>query len=167
MVFTSDLIQETYGNRLRLRVCGICVQNEKILIVRHRNLSEKGYFLSPPGGGLQFGEDVKRGLKREFWEETGLEISVQDFLFVHEFLHPPLHALELFFKVKATGGVMKPGADPEMGENQMIEQISFMTYEEVNSEKGPQLHDIFNNCSSLKELLQMEGYFKFDNKARY
>lgn len=163
----SDLINKTYGNLLRLRVCGICIQDKRVLMIRHKALSSKGYFLSPPGGGLQFGEDAKLCLKREFLEETGLEISVQSFLFVYEYLHLPLHALELFFQVKATGGVLKPGADPEMGENQMIDAVQYMTYEEIDQEKGVQLHDIFNYCSSLNELLQLQGYFKFDNKARY
>lgn len=167
MVLSSDVINKTYGHRLRLRVCGLCIQHGKILMIRHQRLSEKGYFLSPPGGGLQFGENVKECLQREFKEETGLRILVQEFLFVHEFLKPPLHALELFFLVNPLQGAPIPGTDPEMKENQMIDQVKYMSFEEISQEKGVQLHDIFNSCSSLNELLQLRGYFKFDNKARY
>lgn len=167
MVLTTNLINKTYGNQLRLRVCGICIQDNRILMVKHRALSKKEYFLSPPGGGLQFGEDAKLCLRREFSEETGLQVSVQDFLFVHEYLHLPLHALELFFLVEATGGKLSAGTDPEMGGSQMIDEVKYMTYEEINHEKGVQLHDIFNHCSSLNELLHLQGYFKFDNKDRY
>lgn len=167
MVLSPDLIKKTYGHRLRLRVSGLCIHGDKILMIRHQGLSEKGYFLSPPGGGLQFGEDVKECLQREFQEETNLHVLVQEFLFVHEFLNPPLHALELFFIVKPLEGEPSPGIDPEMKENQMIDQVKYMSYEDISREKGVQLHAIFNICSSLNELLQLRGYFKFDNKARY
>ncbi len=162
-----DLITETYGHRLRLRVCGLCIQDGQVLMVRHRGLSRKGYFWAPPGGGLHFGEPAANALQREFMEETGLQIEVEQFLFVHEFLHFPLHAIELFFTVKVRAGQLQPGYDPETGSEQIIERVKFMSYEEINQEKGVQLHDVFNHCSSINELLQCRGYFKSDHKARY
>lgn len=167
MTPAADFITETYGHRLRVRVCGLCIQNGRVLMVRHRGLSRKGYFWAPPGGGLQFGEPVAAGLQREFAEETGLQIETDQFLFVHEFIHLPLHALELFFSVKVKSGQLQPGHDPETGSEQIIETVKFMSYEEINQEKGVQLHDVFNQCSSINELLQRRGYFKSDNKARY
>jgi 8-oxo-dGTP diphosphatase len=167
MAVPFDSIEKVYGNRIRVRVCGICIKEDKILLVKHQALSEKGYFLSPPGGGLEFGEEVTACLRREFAEETHLQIVVQDFLFMHEYLHPPLHALELFFRVEALGGDLAPGIEPEMEKNRLIDEVKYMSYEQINQEKGVQLHDVFNHCSSLNELLQLQGYFKFDNKDRY
>jgi 8-oxo-dGTP diphosphatase len=57
--------------------------------------------------GLQYGESVNEALKREFLEETQTEITIGEMLFVNEFLEPPLHAIELFFKVEITQGKAK------------------------------------------------------------
>ncbi len=163
----SALVHQTYGNRLRLRVCGVCIEHQKILLVKHIALTEKGYFWSPPGGGIQFGETAGQCLAREFMEETGLQITVGRFLFVHEFLAPPLHAIELFFEVHTTGGQLQLGSDPEMGEHQILKEAKYMSEEEVQAEKGIQLHNIFNHCRTINELLALRGYFKFENNTRY
>ena len=89
-----------YTNKLRVRVCGICLEKNSILVVCHRGLINGKDFWAPPGGGLVFGESVREGLKREIWEETGLEVKTGRFLFFNEFLRPPLHALELFLKYR-------------------------------------------------------------------
>ena len=78
-------VLELYGNRLRVRVCGICIRNDQLLLVNHRGLVE-GDFWSFPGGGMQFGETAKECLTREFMEETGLTVEVGDFLFTCEFI---------------------------------------------------------------------------------
>jgi 8-oxo-dGTP diphosphatase len=57
--------------------------------------------------GLQYGEAVNEALKREFLEETQTDITIGEMLFVNEFLEPPLHAIELFFKVEITHGKAK------------------------------------------------------------
>ena len=98
-----------YGNQLRIRLCGICVQDNKILLINHAGMNESGEFWSPPGGGLQFGETIEDCLKREFLEETNTIISVGKFLKINEFVKPPLHAIELFYEVKILSGEMKVG----------------------------------------------------------
>ena len=79
-----DTIVEQFGNKIRVRVCGICIENAKILLVKHHALTKSGEFWSPPGGGMDFGESAENNLKREFLEETGLVVDVEKFLFVHE-----------------------------------------------------------------------------------
>jgi 8-oxo-dGTP diphosphatase len=96
---SKESIIRNFGNRLRLRVCGLCIQDDKVLLVKHKSLGEKGYLWAPPGGGVNYGESVEEALKREFLEETGLEINISRFLFVSEYLDVPLHALELLFKL--------------------------------------------------------------------
>ena len=70
-------------------------------------------FVDCGSGGLQYGESMQECLKREFEEETGLQVKVKRFLFVNEFLQPPLHAVEFFFEVRITGGNLRTGTDPE------------------------------------------------------
>ena len=103
----------SYSDKLRVRVCGICLQDNKLLLVRHQATIGNHAFWAPPGGGLEYGETVQECLKREFLEETGLQVEVIRFLYLNEFLQPPLHALELFFEVRVTGGTLRTGTDPE------------------------------------------------------
>ena len=43
-------IVENFGNKLRVRVCGICIENNKILMVNHHSLNKGDDFWGPPGG---------------------------------------------------------------------------------------------------------------------
>ena len=148
-----------FGNRLRLRVCGLCRQNDRLLMVRHRGLGPTGTFWSPPGGGVEFGENVPDALVREFAEETGLTVAVGELLFVNEFLQPPLHAIELFFAVKPTGGSLWVGADPEMSrDNQLIEDVRFMSFREIKRLPPQEIHALFASCHSLDDVFSWRGY---------
>ena len=75
-------IAATFGNQIRVRVCGILINQEGILLVNHSGLNESGDWWTPPGGGLIFGESLEEALIREFKEETGLVISVAEQLFI-------------------------------------------------------------------------------------
>jgi 8-oxo-dGTP diphosphatase len=154
----ANPIVQTYGNRLRVRVCGLLVESDKILLVNHGGLGP-GDFWSPPGGGLNFGEDAKAGLKREMKEETGIEIEVDEFLFVCEFLHEPLHAVELFFKVHRTGGDLKTGTDPEM-KSQIIRTVRFLDWKEVAALHPGNLHGSFGLAVTPSKIMNLNGYFK-------
>jgi 8-oxo-dGTP diphosphatase len=65
------------GRQQRVAVYGICEDGAgNVLLVRAApHLTVAGqWFL--PGGGLDHGEDPAHGLRREFREETGLEVDV-------------------------------------------------------------------------------------------
>ncbi|WKN33039.1 NUDIX hydrolase [Porifericola rhodea] len=159
-------IQRIYGEKLRVRAVGLCFSGEDLLIVKHKALTKTGYFYAPPGGGVDFGESTEDCLKREFFEETGLLIEISKFLFTHEFLAPPLHAIELFFEVKKVGGELKTGYDPEMSpEEQIIEEVGFMSPSAIYDKKGERLHQMLNICKHPMDLLNTQGYFKFDDKT--
>ena len=121
-----------YGNRIRVRVCGVLIEEDKILLIKHKGAGKKGELWSPPGGGLEFDETIENCLKREFLEETNLKIEVIKFLFLNEFIQNPLHAIELFYQVKKVGGNLKLGSDPEMSD-QIISDISFISKKDIQS----------------------------------
>ena len=142
-----------YTNKLRVRVCGICVQNNALLLVCHRGLMNGRDFWAPPGGGLIFGESIRAGLKREFTEETGLEIKPGRFLFLNEFLQPPLHALELFFEVEQTGGTLTIGTDPDLPTDaQLITDVKFLTLPELKAIPLPEKHSILHELVNFDDL---------------
>lgn len=159
----SKKIESKFGNHLRSRVNGILIEGDKILMIKHL-MSEKREFWSVPGGGMIYGQSAKENLKREFFEETGLEIKVGKYVFVHEFLDPPLHAMEHFFLIEAEGGNLKLGHDPELErEEQILTELRWMTLEELHSLPKNALHQIFWRIKSLKDLGKWKGYFNFEN----
>ncbi|GAB2534153.1 NUDIX domain-containing protein [Spirosoma aerophilum] len=154
-------VLKLYGNRLRLRVCGLYREGDQLLMVRHRGIGPTNVFWCPPGGGAQFGETAPDALIREFVEETGLEVEIGDMLFVNEFMQAPLHALELFFQVRATGGQLKQGIDPEMStEGQIIQEVRLMSFDEIKSYPPDEVHALFRYCDSIDDVFSLKGYLQ-------
>jgi 8-oxo-dGTP diphosphatase len=121
-------VNEQYGNRIRVRACGVLLQDRTYLLVNHSGLNEENTFWHFPGGGVDPAETITQALKREFREETGLQIEVQDFIKTNEHIVPPLHAVEFFFKVKTIAGQLQVGQDPELP---IVQGCAFFSKEEI------------------------------------
>lgn len=71
------------GGRFNVRVYGICISNGQLLVndelIRGQNV------IKLPGGGLDFGEGTIDGLKREWQEELGIEITVRGHFYTTDF----------------------------------------------------------------------------------
>jgi 8-oxo-dGTP diphosphatase len=153
-------IENLYGNKIRIRACGICIVNEQLLLVNHTGLTD-GDFWAPPGGGIGADETAHEALVREFKEETNLTISVKDFLFVAEFYKAPLHAIELFFALDIVEGTLKTGIDPEMKSNeQIISDAQLFSWEQIRKMNPKHLHGIFNYATEPSKIIDLRGYFK-------
>lgn len=108
------------SHKLRLRVCGLLVESDAILLTQiHSPVNDKLVW-APPGGAVQYGEFMENGLKREFREETGLQIEVQQLIHMNELIRPPFHAVECYFEVRRTSGVPELGHDPEFPEDEQL-----------------------------------------------
>ena len=152
----GNKIREFYGDRIRVRVCGLCWQDGHLLLVKHGGLTE-GDFWAPPGGGLEFGESVAERLQKEFLEETGLTVSPGRFLFGCEFVQKPLHAIELYFEVAVMGGKLRKGEDPEMN---IIEDVRYIKPGDIGLIPRQSLHGIFGLVGSAEELMTLTGFFR-------
>ena len=158
----DESVEKEYGNRLRLRVAGLCIKDDCILLVNHSGLNAEREFWAPPGGGLHFGESAQECLCREFLEETGLKIRVDDFHKVTEYLNHPLHAIELFFNVSVIGGSLITGFDPEVSlENQIIRKVEFLGIKELMEIPNEKKHSILAGVRSIEELYTKSGYSKY------
>ena len=152
----DEEIGKIYGNRLRVRVCGLCWDGEKLLMANH-GLTSGASFWIPPGGGLEYSETLEIALKREFLEETGLEIAPLRFAFGCEFIKQSLHAIELFFNVKRTGGTLKNGYDPEL---QIIQDVRFFSERELAGLSSGEKHGIFRKAGAPNELRKLSGFYR-------
>lgn len=153
-------IIHSFGNKLRIRACGICIEDNKILMVKHHSLGKGGIIWAPPGGGMVFGETCEDALKREFIEETGLTISVEKFLCVNEYLAAPLHAIELFFIVKKIGGTLQTGVDPELHKDrQIITEVEWLSFDQLKQLPPEAVHSLLHNVNTEADLFQRIGYF--------
>lgn len=148
-------IAALYGGKVRVRVCGLCWEEGKLLLVNHKSL-ENANFWSPPGGGLEFGETIEEALKREFLEETGLVIAITGFAFGCEFIRNPLHAVELFFQVTKVGGALITGYDPEL---QLIQGTKFIREDEILQIPPHERHGILRIAHSERGLKQLSGFY--------
>jgi 8-oxo-dGTP diphosphatase len=153
---TGADVARVYGNRIRIRVCGIYLKNDSILLVNHASVGPEGFW-APPGGGLEFGESLEETLVREFREETGLEVTVGPFLFGCEFINEPLHAVELFFRIEKSDGEVIVGTDPELP---IINDVRWMDLNELKALKNGELHGILRNINNLEELLKFNGFYR-------
>jgi len=151
-----------YTGKVRVRVCGILIEDDKVLLLKHKGLGKGGHIWSFPGGGPNFGEDSQECLKREFEEETGLLVEVQNFLFVNVYRDEHLHAVQLFFRVDKIGGQLSLGSDPELKE-QILEDVQWIGDQELNEIASINKHNIFSEIDDLSSILKLTGYYNFDN----
>lgn len=156
-------VDNIYGGKVRVRVCGLLLSSDGLLLLKHAQLGPKGYLWAPPGGGVEFGINARDALKKEFLEETGLRVRVDDFLFVNEYRDTRYHAVELFFKVTQIGGHLKLGADPELPpDGQILLEALYFTEEKIGSMDPDTMHNIFRKKPDFEELMKMDGFFEFE-----
>ncbi|MCL2371668.1 NUDIX domain-containing protein [Candidatus Saccharibacteria bacterium] len=133
-VFGERHIADLKKLKLNVHVYGIAVQDGKILIVPQYD----GYDF--PGGTLELGETHIDTLKREFKEETGLDIKPLKLLGVYSsFFHYlglnrerdfDSQSLLIFYSVKVTGGkISTDGFDA--GERLYARQAEWLTPREI------------------------------------
>jgi 8-oxo-dGTP diphosphatase len=152
-------IIHNFGNKIRIRVCGILIEKNSILLVKHHSIGKSDVLWAPPGGGIQFSEYTEEALTREFLEETGIQIQVENFLCIREFIEPPLHAVELFFKVKKSGGTLKTGNDPELAtDKQIITEVKWMEVEEILHLPIHSKHQVLREITELNDFLHLSVF---------
>jgi len=70
--------------QFNIRVYGVLQKQDKSILVSDEFIRGE-YYTKFPGGGLEFGEGTRECLKREFKEETGLEVTVGHHIYTTDF----------------------------------------------------------------------------------
>lgn len=154
----SEIINK-YGNRLRVRVCGLCWHGSKLLVANHKLYGDNNFW-APVGGGLEFGETSKAALEREFKEEAHIEIIPGRFLFRCEYVNKPLHAIELFFEVFYKSGNISLGTDPESySEQQILKDVRYMDFTDLVALNPSERHGVFRLVNNAEDLKKLSGFY--------
>ena len=74
-------------DRFTIRVYGILLDENKRILVSDEFI-RGDYFTKFPGGGMEIGEGTRDCLKREFKEETGLDVTVGDHMYTTDYFQP-------------------------------------------------------------------------------
>ena len=94
--------------RRRVNVRGIIINNKGEIFCQKltANTGKGRDFWCTPGGGLEMGEGLLDGLRREMIEETGIKPEIGKLLFIQQFAesgeqsaHGPNEQLEFFFLI--------------------------------------------------------------------
>jgi 8-oxo-dGTP diphosphatase len=152
----DDKVKDIYGNKLRVRVCGLYCEGGRLLMINHAGITPTDFW-APPGGGVEFGQSTRETLRREFREETGLIVDPGTFLFGCEYLKDPIHSVELFFEVSKSGGELKKGYDPEI---QIIRDVSFIDFQDIKGRAAETVHGIFREVTTMDELFSLRGFYR-------
>ena len=103
----NDLHKDPYKNQI---VVGIIIyvfdEDGKVLLFKRKNAPFAGYW-EAPGGKLEFMEPLKKAAVRELKEETGIDVSESDLLFVdllEHIIEPAYHRILVVYAVKVPRG---------------------------------------------------------------
>ena len=102
-------------------VYGINIDSDRLLVI-HKNRGPYANRFDLPGGSLEPGESLTSAMKREYLEETGLEIEIVDQIGTTDFMFPckwreytHIHHIAVFYAVRKVGGEI---SEPEQFEGQ-------------------------------------------------
>ena len=141
--------------RPRVRVAGILIEKNKILLIEHKK-NDKKYWLIP-GGGVDWGESTAEALIREYKEETNLDVTVDKFLFLSETIAPDKekHVINLYFKVKKDENSK---AEMILGDETNLNDLRFVSKDEIENIKiYPNIKEQIKQLLDEKEIVPYLG----------
>jgi ADP-ribose pyrophosphatase YjhB (NUDIX family) len=90
--------------RFNIRVYGLWINDRQEILLSDERMGDFR-FTKFPGGGLEFGEGLHDGLKREWREELGVEIEIVDHFYTTDFFqssafHTETQIISIYYLVR-------------------------------------------------------------------
>ncbi len=99
-------------NRI-IRYQGAIVQDDHLLLIRHRAHDTGKSIWLFPGGGIEEGESEEECVEREMWEETSLRVSVERLVLDEPTRHAVGYKRRRTYLCSVMSGIAAPGYEPE------------------------------------------------------
>ena len=98
--------------KFTIRVYGILTDENKRVLLSDEFI-RGDYFTKFPGGGMELGEGTRDCLKREFKEETGLDVTIGDHIYTTDFFqlsafNPSHQILSIYYFAQALEPIHYP-----------------------------------------------------------
>jgi 8-oxo-dGTP pyrophosphatase MutT (NUDIX family) len=129
-----DVVFKSDNKVFNLRVAGIWIENGHVLI--HRLASDTIWSL--PGGRIKFNEESYVSLKREFNEELGIEVEIDQMMWTVEnfftYKGNDIHEVGLYYKIKSENKLtnsMNESFYGKEGNRLIFKWVSIETLEET------------------------------------
>ena len=122
--------------RFNVRVYGLLIYNQRVLLSDEKYKST--IITKFPGGGLEFGEGLHDGLKREFMEECGIEIDIISHFYTTDFFQASAfddsQILSIYYLVKSNSVSQFPNSTtPFFLDDSTTQHIRFHELNELKS----------------------------------
>ena len=113
------------GNDVRIRVAGILIRGNRLLLIAHKKNDDIYWLL--PGGGVDYGESLHEALNREFAEELNITVEVKDVALISDSIDPSgdRHVVNICFNCSYMGG------DFILGEEKRLHDFRFFSIDEL------------------------------------
>jgi 8-oxo-dGTP diphosphatase len=108
--------ERTYPERPIVAVGGVVIHESRVLLIRRGKPPLEGRW-SIPGGLLEVGETIAKGVERELMEETGVKARVVDLIEIYEKVlrdeddEPQYHFVILDYVCEFVEGIAQAGGD--------------------------------------------------------
>lgn len=123
----------------KVAAAALIEQDGQVLLARRTNDPQRGLW-TLPAGFVDAGEDPRRAVEREVFEETGLVGRVTgllDVLYGQE--HPRGAHILIVYRLEVTGGVLRPGDD--------VDQVGFYPRDDLPPLAFQTTYKILQNSS--------------------
>lgn len=92
------------NGKFNVRVYGLWINEQQEILLSDERLGDFR-FTKFPGGGLEYGEGLHEGLKREWLEELGVEIEIIDHFYTTDFFqasafHTETQIISIYYLVR-------------------------------------------------------------------
>jgi 8-oxo-dGTP pyrophosphatase MutT (NUDIX family) len=77
--------------RFNVRVYGLMVNEYGEVLVADEQFKSGIRATKFPGGGLELGEGTREGLQREFMEETGIDVVIEEHFYTTDYFQPSFY----------------------------------------------------------------------------